>query len=116
MIFNHWTMQTTRLPAQPTSPHRPTRMIRHFAAGTLALLAACAMAACASPFGQRAGDSTEPNLYQGILAHDLADGRLLTQPSVMPVDQGVHEMVAPASNNADAAIIPASTHSGAAAT
>ncbi len=80
--------------------------VRYVGAAALGLLAACAMAACASPFGSSGAQGGRQGLYRSILAHDLADGRLLTQPSVMRVDQGVHEMAASSAHGADAAVIP----------
>ncbi len=114
MMLNHRALNTNRSSLQPATATRLARAIRHLGAAALGGLAACGMAACASPFGTAGGDGGGQGLYRSILAHDLADGHLLTQPSVMPVDQGVHEMPATAANNADAAVIPATTQGGAA--
>ena len=116
MMLNHRALKTNRSSFRQATANRLARAIRHLGAAALGMLAACGMAACASPFGTAGGDGSGQGLYRSILAHDLADGRLLTQPSVMPVDQGVHEMPATTANNADAAVIPTTTQSGAAVT
>ena len=112
MMLNHWTIKARRSSARSAAADRSARTIRGVCAVALGLLAACDMAACASPFGASGGNGSGQGLYRSILAHDLADGHLLTQPSVMPVDQGVHEMPVNSGNNADAAVIPATTHGG----
>lgn len=50
------------------------------------------LSACTSPFGAQNGTPSGNGFADSVLAHDLSDGRLLTHPSVMPVDQGVHEL------------------------
>ncbi len=49
------------------------------------------LSACTSPFGTQNGTPSGTGFADSVLAHDLSDGRLLTHPSVMPVDRGVHE-------------------------
>ena len=49
------------------------------------------LSACTSPFGTQNGTPSGTGFADSVLAHDLSDGRLLTPPSVMPVDRGVHE-------------------------
>jgi len=54
-------------------------------------LSLISLAACSSPFGTQNGTPSGTGFADSVLAHDLSDGRLLAHPSVMPVDQGVHE-------------------------
>lgn len=50
------------------------------------------LSACTSPFGAQNGTPSGTGFADSVLAHDLSDGRLLSHPSVMPVDRGVHEL------------------------
>ncbi len=57
------------------------------------LLAACvAIPACSSPFRSNSGTPSGASFADSILSHDLADGQLLARPTMLPVDQGVHEI------------------------
>ncbi len=76
------------------------------------------LSACTSPFGTQNGTPSGTGFADSVLAHDLSDGQLLTHPTVMPVDQGVHELHAdtqprPASpltqSGSPQAVIPAGT-------
>ncbi len=59
-----------------------------------AAVAVCvAIPACSSPFASTGGEPSGASFADSILSHDLSNGQLLTHSSVMPVDQGVHEMV-----------------------
>ena len=58
----------------------------------LSVLICSALEGCASPFRQSSAVPGTASMENSILVHDLSDGDLLTHPSMLPVDQGVHEI------------------------
>ena len=66
----------------------PPLRLAAIAAMTLGLMS---LSACTSPFGDRSGTPSGSGFADSVLAHDLSDGRLLTHPSMLPVDRGVTE-------------------------
>ncbi len=84
--FQHGAAESRQLGVRKELPRRR-------AIAVVAAMALCAaIPACSSPFGSDRGNPSGRGFANSVLSHDLADGHLLTHPSVMPVDQGVHEM------------------------
>ena len=69
----------------------PLLRVAAIAAVTLGVVS---LPACTSPFGDHSGTPSGSGFADSVLAHDLSDGRLLTHPSMLPVDRGVHERLA----------------------
>ena len=85
--------------------------------GLLTAGACASFAGCASPFRQGSGTPGTASLADSILVHNLSDGRLLTRPATMPVDQGVHELLPrsagrPAAPHAMKPVVPDGTRRG----
>ncbi len=70
----------------------PQAVFRRGLALLVGMVLCAAIGACASPFDSGGGNPSGAGFAESVLAHDLSDGRLLTHPTMMPVDQGVHEM------------------------
>ena len=88
-------------------------------------LALCgAIPACTLPFGSGGGEPSGAGFADSVLLHDLSDGQLLTHPAMMPVDQGVREMVPSTGNKSTPrgaapnvnGVVPAGTQPGRGAT
>ncbi len=82
--------------------------------GLLMAGACLSFTGCASPFRHQSGTPGTASLADSILVHHLFDGRLLTRPATMPVDQGVHELLPRsagrrAASHARMAVVPGGT-------
>ncbi len=80
-------------PETGAQPVNRTLERRWILCGLLAAGACAVLAGCASPFRQGSATPGTASLANSILVHNLSDGRLLTKPATMPVDQGVHELL-----------------------